>query len=510
MHHHHPSSRRHFLKSMLAAPGACGLSPLMLAGQASAATASDYKALVCIFLLGGNDSYNTVLATDAPSWTAYASVRDRGGDSLALLPPGAAAEPGAAAGSPRRLGGVLPITPANAQGRSFALHPSLAAVRSLFNSDGRMAIVSNVGPLVQPLNKAMYDDAALRSARPPRLFSHNDQQSVWQAFAPEGRALGWGGRAVDSLNAGLNNPFAAVSVAGNAVWLSGDATRQTLVAPTGPVPIGITPSGQVYGSRALGQALQSIVSSNTRSHVLEQDLNSVSRRSIEVESRLREALRPASDAAWATPATSYSQANDPKLQYLSPGQGRLLANPLAAQLQMVARMIDAAPKLGTRRQVFFVGISGFDTHNGQNANHPELLAALAAAMRYFDTTLGELGQRNNVTTFTASEFGRTFTSNGDGTDHGWGGHHFVMGGAVRGGDLYGRFPTLAAKNISDNRFDGSTDLLLNGALLPQISVDQYGATMARWFGLSDAQCLDVFPNLKNFAAGSRNLGFMRT
>ncbi len=185
-------------------------------------------------------------------------------------------------------------------------------------------------------------------------------------------------------------------------------------------------------------------------------------------------------------------------------------NSLAQQLQVVARMIDASSAGGVqaRRQVFFVSMGGFDTHDNQNRNHADLMARLAHALRYFDTTLGAMGARNAVTTFTASDFGRTFTSNGDGTDHGWGAHHFVMGGAVRGGDLYGNFPVLGAKNANNNNFDSSPNQLGNGALLPETSVDQLGATLGRWFGLSDGQLLDVFPNLANHVAGRRNLGFM--
>ena len=161
-----------------------------------------------------------------------------------------------------------------------------------------------------------------------------------------------------------------------------------------------------------------------------------------------------------------------------------------------------------RRQVFFVSMGGFDSHDLQNRNQADLMARLAQAMQYFDTTLGALGARGNVTTFTASDFGRTFTSNGDGTDHGWGSHHLVMGGSVIGGDLYGRFPTLALKNANNNNFDGSADQLGNGAMLPGTSVDQLGATLGRWFGLTDTEIAAIFPNLANFNAGVRNLGFL--
>ncbi len=173
-------------------------------------------------------------------------------------------------------------------------------------------------------------------------------------------------------------------------------------------------------------------------------------------------------------------------------------------------MIDAGLRgaTGVRRQVFFVSMGGFDNHDLQNRNHSDLMARLAHALGYFDSVLGGLGAQGNVTTFTASDFGRTFTSNGDGTDHGWGSHHFVMGGAVRGGNLYGRFPTLATKNPGNNNFDGSPDQLGNGSLLPTTSVDQLGATLARWMGLSAADALEIFPNLANWNSSARDLGFL--
>jgi uncharacterized protein (DUF1501 family) len=255
-----------------------------------------------------------------------------------------------------------------------------------------------------------------------------------------------------------------------------------------------------------------IVSGAHGSHVFEADLASVSRRSIDAEATLRSALRAASDPLFGTPPASgnYNPANDPKLQYDHPATGARAFNALAQQLQVVARMIDAgaAGATGVRRQVFFVGVGGFDTHDNQNRTHAELMARLAHALAYFDAVLGGLGLRNQVTSFTASDFGRTFTSNGDGTDHGWGAHHFVLGGAVRGGDLYGRFPVLGPKNARNNEFDASPDQLGNGSLLPSTSVEQLGATLARWMGLSDTQVLEIFPNLARFDAARRNLGFM--
>ncbi len=509
------ASRRLFLRhaGVMSALGAAG-APLALnlsaIGTASAQAASDYKAIVCIFLFGGNDSINMVLPTDATSFANYSSLRNQAPDSIALLAPGIAPNAGAATGSPARLGGVLPIAPARAQGRSFALHPAMGTLQAMFDTDKRLAVLPNVGPLVLPTSKAQY--ALVTHPKPASLFSHNDQQNTWQSFRPEGATVGWGGRMGDLL-ASMNSRavFTSITAGGNAVWLSGNEVRQYQVSSSGAIRLGTNASGQVYGSAAVGQAMERVVQTTRGGHLLERDLAAVSARSMQAESLLRNALKPASDPLFGTaPATgTYNPANDPKLRYADPNNpATTIANPLAQQLQVVARLIEASgtADIGAKRQVFFVSMGGFDTHDAQNTGHAQLMARLAHAMRYFDDTLGALGMRNQVTTFTASDFGRTFTSNGDGTDHGWGGHHFVMGGAVRGGDLYGTFPVYGTKNANNNNFDSSPDQLGNGALLPTTAVDQLGATLGKWFGLSDTQLLDVFPNLANFS--SRDLGFM--
>ena len=517
MHPLHDTSRRLFLQraawlSALGGAGApAGLS-LLAAGSAAAQTASDYRALVCVFLFGGNDSFNMVLPTDAASWQVYSAVRNQAPDSIALLPPGTPAQAGAAAGSPARLGGVLPITPANAQGRTYALHPLLAPLQGLFNNERRLAILPNVGPLVLPTTKAQYSQASHR--KPAQLFSHNDQQNTWQALAPEGATRGWGGRMGDLLaSANGRAVFTAVSAAGNAVWLAGQQVQQYQVGSGGAIRLGADANGRVYGSTDLAAVLERVASRGRGSHVFPGDLAQVGARAIDAEGTLRNALRPASDPAFGTAPASggYSAANDPKLQYDNPLTGTRSANPLAQQLQVVARMVDAgiSGATGVRRQLFFVSLGGFDTHDLQNRNHADLMARLAHALAYFDTALGAINARQQVTTFTASDFGRTFTSNGDGTDHGWGAHHFVLGGAVRGGDLYGRFPVLGAKNANNNNFDSSPDQLGNGSLLPTTAVDQLGTTLGAWFGLSPAQLLDIFPNSANFDASARNLGFMQ-
>jgi len=512
---YHNASRRLFLRhagamGALLGPAAAPLALNLAAiGSASAQVAPDYKALVCLFLFGGNDAMNMVLPTDAGSWANYSAVRNQAPESIALLAPGTAPNTGAGAASPQRLGGVLPIAPTRAQGRAFALHPVMGSLQTLFNTDKRLAILPNIGPLIMPTTKAQYGQSAHR--KPASLFSHNDQQNTWQAMAPEGATRGWGGRMGDVLASMNARPvFTSISAAGNAVWLAGDSIQQYQVGGNGAIRMGTGSDGKIFGSADIGAAMQRVVSAGRGGHLFETDVAAVSQRSIEAEIALRSALKPASDAMFGTaPASGNYNANtDPKLLYDNPTNGTRSFNSLAQRLQVVARMIEGAATVGAKSQVFFVSLGGFDTHDNQNRNHADLMAKLAHALRYFDTTLGAIGARNNVTTFTASDFGRTFTSNGDGSDHGWGSHHFVMGGAVQGGDLYGSFPVLGAKNANNNNFDSSPDQLGNGSLLPTTSVDQLGATLGKWFGLSDSQLLDIFPNLANFDAAKRNLGFM--
>ena len=508
--------RRVFLRQagslgLLAGAGAPLALNLLAASHAAAQGAPDYRAIVCVFLFGGNDSFNMVLPTDSASWAAYTATRNQAPDSIALLAPGTAPVAGAAPGSPARLGGVLPISPIDAQGRSFALHPLMGALVPLFNTQRRLAILPNIGPLILPTTKAQFPLPTHR--KPARLFSHNDQQNTWQALGTEGTTQGWGGRIGDLLAAGNTRAaFTTVSASGNAVFLAGQSVRQYQLGANGPTRLGADSSGNVYGSAAVTTALERIVSRSRGGHVLEADLAAVSTRAIEAEALLRNALPAAGMAPFGTPpgGLAYNPANDPLLRYTNPLTGAVAINGLAQQMQVVARMIDAGRKglTGVRRQVFFVSMGGFDTHDLQNRNHADLMARLAHALAYFDGVLGGLGAQGSATTFTASDFGRTFTSNGDGTDHGWGSHHLVMGGAVRGGNLYGRFPVLATKNAANSNFDGSADQLGNGSLLPVSSVDQLGATLARWMGVSEAGVTEIFPNLANWNASARDLGFL--
>lgn len=457
--------RRAFLKKMLMGPVAA--SPLMtslVAASAQAATvADDYKALVCVFLHGGNDSFNTVIGTSEPDWRAYTTVRNQ--------------QP-----APLALSNVLPLQRGDASQPALALHPMLSALVPLYNTQKRLAIVANVGPLIGPLSKASY--ASGTAARPRKLFSHNDQQSTWQAMAPEGATQGWGGRMLDSLMAGQDKSlFTAITVSGNALWLSGRDVRAYQVASGGPVRM-----GAAQGMDALSQALQEVVANSHGGHQMAQDLADVNQRSLQAERQLHAAL-PADQISPFGP--------DDRLLTIQQG-GANVVNPLAKAFQTAGRIIASHRTLGLRRQILFVSLGGFDTHSGQSAQHARLMAQLGHGLAYFDGLMQSLGLGDKVTTFTASDFGRSFTSNGDGTDHGWGAHHFIMGGAVQGGRVFGSWPQLSIKNTRNNDFDASDDQLTNGVLLPSTSVEQYGAALGSWLGVSSSGLADVFPNLSRF------------
>jgi uncharacterized protein (DUF1501 family) len=476
--HDHNHSRRRFIGNMLALAGGSAVPftlNLAAIGTAAAQNASDYKALVCLFLNGGNDHFNTVLATDSGSWNEYLRVRtttDTG--SIALPAVGAT-------------GGVLPIAPVSAQGgRSFALHPSLQPLKELFDA-GRAAVVANVGTLIQPTTLAQYKAGAV--ALPPSLFSHNDQQATWQSSQPEASATsGWGGRIGDLLASGNGNAtFTNVSASGNALFLSGRQVRQYQISGTSALPINKL-NDTLFGVPASSNPLRQIITGD-QSNLFQKEHAAVTTRGINAQAALSSAMLPAGASGVADPTP-----------YVNPATGLAGVNPLAVQLQTVARIIGGRNGLGAKRQVFYVSLGGFDSHDQQLLNQADLLARVAHAMAYFDGALASLSgadMRKQVTLFTASDFGRTFASNGDGTDHGWGSHHFVMGGAVKGKDIYGSMPVTGLAHSLD---------VGSGALLPTTSVDQYGATLASWMGLSATQVADVFPNIGNFS--TRNLGFM--
>jgi uncharacterized protein (DUF1501 family) len=345
-------------------------------------------------------------------------------------------------------------------------------------------VVANVGPLVRPITKADY--TAGRNL-PPKLFSHNDQQSTWQSLQPEGAPSGWGGRMGDLLMAGNQNPtFTAVSGGGNAVFLTGSHVTQYQVSTSGPVAVNALGSNSVFGSASAVSALRRNLLATGRND-FQAEYARIMQRSVETSANLRAAI-----AATAVPAL-------PTQSIGLPGGGSInLSNEnLAQQLRTVAQMVGAASGLGMRRQVFMVNIGGFDTHANQMRDQPYLMARVAQSVGWFFTALESLGLSSSVTLFTASDFGRTLVSNGQGSDHGWGSHHFVAGGAVNGGEIYGRFPSTAL---------GSADDVGSGRLLPVTSVTEYAATLGRWMGLNNTELATVLPGLGNFA--SSGVGFV--
>lgn len=531
------ATRRHFLKQASALSSMGMVAPLALnlgaiTRAAAQSAGSGYKALVCIYLNGGNDAFNTVLATDSTSWTHYTTQRGArgGGNSIALMPLGTAAVSGAAGSSPERLGGVLPITHSGRAAhadRQFALHPALTQVRSLYQN-GRVAVLANVGTLTRTTLKADWSDS--RKSKPAKLFSHNDQQSTWLSFRPEGAGEGWGGLMGDQLMSTngqgrtdadaqlIRRSFTCMTPTASNVWLSG---RHVLAYQSGDMHVQrLGSDDQIYGNARLHAAVAAIMGkadANGQTKVAARnayaaDHQKIAQRALQASAMLSGQLAPLGVAPWST-ANVTDPYSDTLLKYISPVNGALTFNPLALQLQMVARLIDTnrAASLGITRQFFSVNLGGFDTHNNQIADHAERMAQLDHALSYFDSVLGNT-LRSQVTTFTASEFGRTFTNNGDGTDHGWGGHHLIMGGAVNGAEVFGTFPRYSTADASGNF--GSQDQIQNGVLIPTTSVDHYAYTLGRWMGvpanvLVKADGSGILPNLNQFDSSGHDLGFMR-
>lgn len=458
-------NRRKFLKSSLALPMMMSGGSMLgtFAGfNAQAADTSGYRALVCVFLFGGMDCHDTVLPYDAASYNDYAAVRP---SLLASY----AAQPG---GSTRTRQSLLALEPATNRfgARQFALPPQMGGMHQLFEQ-GRAAIVGNVGPLTEPTNRASFNSNA--GNLPSRLFSHNDQQSTWMSFAPEGSQLGWGGRFGDAAVQGnAEGIFSQISLAGNSVFLTGDLVSPFQISADGVPSIRII---DVAGQQ-LGPVLRDHFASvgSARSNLFERDLINLSRVSLDANDTLDAALQTGSTISTPFPASG-----------------------LGAQLRAVAQTMAVRDTLGATRQVFFVALGGFDTHSSQAADLPVLQQDISESIAAFYTATQELGIANEVTTFTAADFGRTLTANGDGTDHGWGGHHFVVGGAVNGGDIYGDIPVSQLGHDQDAG---------NGRLIPSVSVEQFAAPLGSWFGLNQQELNNALPGLANFPSGG--LGFL--
>jgi uncharacterized protein (DUF1501 family) len=476
------------------------------ASAQSSGSSADYKALVCIFLAGGNDAHNTVVPVDATSWRCYSATRDPA--VMAQLT--GQTVPDNMRSIALDLASLRTIGDANRKGlntgRSFALHPQLTNLQRLYQQ-GQCAIVANIGPLAKPTTKVDLLDGSF--PLPQKLYSHNDQISTWQSFAPEGATGGWGGRLMDNL-ASLNasTPFSSIGIDSNAVWLDGQTVSPYLLGSSGFHEMG-GETGQVFGSPALYAALRLAATTSDRADALTTDYLAVAQHALSTEGVLEQALPGAFVAPWGTPGAGTAAA-DPLLTYTEPSDGSTRLNGFAQQLQVVARMISARQRsgIGVRRQVFMVTLGGFDHHSDLLRQHGSLMARLDHGLGYFQNCLASMPDgdlRSQVTTFTASEFGRTLVNNGDGADHGWGGHHFIVGGGVKGGEVYGRFPQFMA-------FDGNggffSDQLLNGGiLLPGLSVDQLVYTLGKWMGVSEATLAGWIPHIGEFESASRDIGF---
>ena len=454
------STRRDILRGAAAFGGAGLVSAALPGFSALAQGAGGYKALVCVFLAGGMDGHDTLVPRDAASYDEWAGARAplldlyaRRGDRT------------------RERGRLRALGPA-ADGRAFGLVPQMSRMADLYGA-GRMAVIGNVGPLVAP---ATAEDAKQRRVPlPPRLMSHNDQQSVWQSLSPEGASSGWGGRMVDVI-ASARSPYAAVSVSGNPVFLA-SRTSAPLFVGTGEVrEVYANSYDWAYGSSEVPDALRAHFTASAAGldNHLASDYQNAQRASVGTINEL---------AALARETTA--------------GEGVAVAgNDLSAQLATVAKLISLRGELGVSRQVFFVQMGGFDTHKTQAQDLPGLQQALSDAVaRFYDWTEAA-GVAGAVTTFTASDFGRTLTANLDGTDHGWGNHHFAVGGAVRGGRIVGEVPPSVEGHGQD---------FGRGRLVPTLATAQYAAGLGRWFGLSDGQLRDVLPGLGRFDADAVRL-----
>ncbi len=444
-------SRRGFIKIGAASVGSLALRPFGLIPTLAQSGSPDYRALVCVFLFGGNDSNNMVIPVDATNYKAYSALRG----SLAL--------------SPSDLTSTVYAKTGNAP---YAFHWDLTELASMFSTK-ELAVVANVGSLVQPTTRTQYQ--AQSAPVPVNLFSHSDQQIQWQTSIPTGHSpTGWAGRAADLVASQNTSSFPTfLSVAGNSLMGNGADTQPVAISPG--ESLDLTGFNSSPASQARRAALENLLTLNSGLKLVQ--------------------------AANGTMANSIADANalDAALGKVPAFKTTFPNTSLGAQLKQVAQIIQVRDGLGMRRQIFFASLGGFDTHTIEIETHKKLYPQLSQALAAFNSAIEELGVENDVTTFTESDFSRTFQpTTGDGSDHAWGSHHLVMGGAVQGGDIYGAFPTfeLAGPNDTDTR----------GRWIPTTAIDQYGATLCSWFGIADSNLTTVFPNFPNF--GSKKLTFL--
>ncbi len=410
----------------------------------------DYKALVCVFLFGGNDSYNMLVPRSNTEYNVYAASRQNMAITQADL---------------------LPINPLTPDGADYGLHPMMADVQTLFETN-RAAFISNVGPLIEPTTKDQYQNQSV--LLPPQLFSHNDQQDQWSSLRGVNQSkTGWAGRLADLIRTNVTDQQMAtnVSLFGNTLLQSADETVAYVMGSEGPIPF--TGFDNTTAGQAQRAAFERVLNANYGS-IYERGFAEVQRRAVASADLIGNAL-----------------AGAPILNTVFP------ISQLGAQLNTVARLIAVRDTLQMQRQIFFVATGGFDSHDDQLLNQPELLGGVSEAMAAFYNATVELGVSDMVTSFTQSDFARTLTSNGDGTDHAWGGNQLVIGDAVAGREMYGIYPRL--------ELDGPDDVS-GGRIIPTTSADQYAATLSRWFGISDADLATVAPHIDNFV--QRDLGFL--
>jgi uncharacterized protein (DUF1501 family) len=451
---------------------------------------TDYKALVCIFLQGGNDSNNLIIPTVLSEYNNYAAIRT---PVLALPQPSLLD-----LSVPNLLDPLHPNRYVDPAGRSYGFHPACPELAQLF-LEGKLVTLFNTGTLVFPMTRTQYLGGILK--KPPQLFSHADQVMQWQTSLPDQPpTTGWGGRCADLLNSvqpGAPVSF-CVSLAGANTLEVGNIVSQYSVSTSGAISL-----QGVSGARLA--ALTNMLGLNYP-NLQEQAYAGIAQHSIQTGSLLNNAITNTAGSYWTNPfpTTVTNQLSS----------SRFSSN-LASQLQMVARLIEAGNRatasggFGMKRQIFFCQVGGYDLHTGQtnyNTNNPNnviigahsnLLAELSQSLFAFQRAMEQLSLSQKVTAFTASDFSRTFPSNGQGTDHGWGSHHLIVGGAVKGQKTYGAFPTLAVNGPDDTG---------TGRWIPTTAIDQYFATLARWFGVDNSNLATIFPNLGRFATG--NLGFI--
>ncbi len=447
-------NRREFLKQSSLASAVFAATPGVAYSQVvgGGGPFSDYKALVCVFLFGGNDSFNLIVPRSNAEYNVYAQARQ----NLAVAQ-----------------NDLLPITPAIPDVVEYGLHPSAGGLQTLFQS-GAAAFVNNVGPLIEPTTKDQFFNRSV--ALPPQLFSHNDQQDQWQSLKGNAQSnTGWAGRMADLIRTSVAGQQMATnaSLFGNNLLQSADETIAYVMGPGGPLQFEgfpTDPNDPFYEQRL---AFQRILDANYAS-IYERGFVDVQRRAIESADTVSAAIASAGNLQTVFPQSQLGQ-----------------------QLETVAKLIAVRDQLSMQRQIFFVAAGGFDSHDNQNQDQPGLLGGISDGIKAFYDATVELQLSDSVTTFTQSDFGRTLTSNGDGTDHAWGGNQLVVGDAVFGQRMYGSYPLL--------QIDGPEDLG-GGRMIPSTSADQFAATLAKWFGIDDADLPIVAPNIDNFV--QRDLGFM--